>query len=364
MAKTIKMRAKHHSPHRAAGFSLIELMVGMIIALLGSIVIFQVFSISESYKRTSVAGSDAQQSGIMGLYTMEQDVRVAGFGLNDTTLLGCTVNAYNQNRVPADFNFVLAPIQITQGAGNNVTTGVGSASDTISVMYGNSATGLATVDITENMPSPAATFKVSNRYGFRTGDLVIVAEAGVDCTLAETTSLPGAGNSDNLIHNNGTYTNAAGVTGDAIYNKPGGLGVSYNAGAKVYNLGSGPTLNIYSIINNTLTVQSNLAATTVDISDNIVNLQAVYCKDLVNTPPTTFNTCDAVAPATWDQVGVVRIGLVSQSARPERSCNVTASSNITWSGGTFDISTIPNWSCYRYKVFQTTIPLRNLIWIF
>jgi len=364
MVKTNTMMTKHHSPYRTAGFSLVELMVGMIIALIGSIVIFQVFAVSENYKRTSVAGSDAQQSGIMGLYTMERDVRMAGFGINDTTLLGCTVNAYNQNRIPADFTFVLAPIQITQGAGNNPTTGVGAASDTISVMYGNSASGLATVDIVENMPSPSATFKVSNRYGFREGDLVVIAEAGMDCTLAETTDLPGAGNSDNLIHNNGTYTNAAGVTGDAIHNKPGGLGVSYNAGAKVYNLGTTPTLNIYSIVNNTLTVQSNLTATTVNIADNIVNLQAVYCKDLVNTPPTTFNTCDAVAPATWDQVGVVRIGLVSQSAKPERDCNVTASSNIPWSGGTFDISTIPNWNCYRYKVFQTTIPLRNLIWIF
>ncbi len=364
MAKTNTMRAKHNSPHRVAGFSLIELMVGVVIALIGSIVIFQVFAVSENYKRTSVAGSDAQQSGMMGLYSMEHDVRTAGFGLNDVSLLGCTVRAYNQNRIPADFTYTLAPIIITQGAGNNAITGVGSASDTISVMYGNSATGLASVDIVENMPSPAATFKVSNRYGFRAGDLVIVAEAGVDCTLAEATDLPGAGNSDNVIHNNGTYTNAAGITGDAIYNKPGGLGVAYNAGAKVYNLGSGPTLNIYSVANETLTVQANLAATTVTIADNIVNLQAVYCKDLVNTPPTTFTTCDAVAPATWDQVGVVRIGLVSQSAKPERDCNVTASSNLPWSGGTFDISTVPSWNCYRYKVFQTTIPLRNLIWTF
>jgi type IV pilus assembly protein PilW len=258
----------------------------------------------------------------------------------------------------------LAPIIVTQGAGNNAVTGVGSASDTISVMYGNSATGLASVDIIENMPSPSAVYKVSNRYGFADGDLIVVAEAGLDCTLAETTSTPGGGQSDNVIHNNGTYANAAGVTVDAAYNKPGGLGVAYNAGAKVFNLGSGPTLNTYSVINEALTVQDGLSATSVTIADNIVNLQAVYCKDLVNTPPSVFSTCDATAPATWDQAGMVRIGLLSQSAKPERDCNVTASSNIPWSGGTFDISTIPDWNCYRYKVFQSTIPLRNLIWTF
>ena len=358
------MRAKHNSPHRVAGFSLIELMVGMVIALIGSIVIFQVFAVSENYKRTSVAGSDAQQSGLMGLYSIERDARMAGFGLNDVTLLGCSVRAYNQNRIPADFNFVLAPIQITQGAGNDATTGVGLASDTITLMYGNSATGLASVDIIENMPSPTAVFKVSNRYGFQAGDMIVIAEPGKDCTLAETTDLPGAGQSDNLIHNNGTYTNAAGINGDAIYNKPGGLGVAYNANSKVYNLGSLPTVNIYSVTNNALTVEASLTTTTVDIADNIINLQALYCKDLVNTPPTTFTTCDAVAPATWDQVGAIRIGLLSQSAKPERDCNVTASSNLPWSGGTFDISTVPSWNCYRYKVFQTTVPIRNLIWTF
>jgi type IV pilus assembly protein PilW len=364
MDKTKTVMAKHNSRSQSAGFSLVELMVGVIIALIGSIVIFQVFAVSENYKRTSVAGSDAQQGGMIALYTIERDVRMGGFGLNDTTLLGCTIRAYNQNRFPADFTYILAPIIITQGAGNNAVTGVGSASDTISVMYGNSATGLASVDIIQNMPSPAATYKVSNRYGFATGDLIVVAEAGLDCTLAETTGVPGGGLSDNVIHNNGDYTNAAGVHGDAVYNKPGGLGVAYNAGAKVFNLGSGPTLNTYSVTNEALTVQANLTATTVTIAENIVNLQAVYCKDLVNTPPSVFNTCDATAPASWDQAGMVRIGLLSQSAKPERDCNVTASSNIPWSGGTFDISTIPDWNCYRYKVFQSTIPLRNLIWTF
>jgi type IV pilus assembly protein PilW len=39
----------------------------------------------------------------------------------------------------------------------------------------------------------------------------------------------------------------------------------------------------------------------------------------------------------------------------------------TWSGNTggarsFDLSIDPNWKCYRYRVFETTVPLRNWIW--
>ncbi len=353
MAKINKMISRNNKLHRAAGFSLVELMVGVIIAIIGSIVIFQVFSVSESYKRTAVSGSDAQQSGLLGLYSMERDLRVAGFGINDTTFLGCNVLAYNDTRAPTNFNFSLQPVLITQGAGNNPTTGVGTASDTITVLYGNSANGLASVQQVQNMASTTEDFKVSNRYGFRVNDLIVAAEGGLNCTLAQASALPTGGLADTITH------------ADTVdFNPTGGLGVVYTSNALIYNLGPAPTLNVYSVVNNTLVSQSLLTLATVNVADNIVSLQAVYCKDLVNTPPSVFTTCDAVAPATWDQAGVVRIGLLSQSARPERDCNVTASSNIPWSGGTFDVSTVPDWSCHRFKVFQTTVPLRNLIWTF
>ena len=346
------MMKKHNSRRRSTGFSLVELMVGVIIAILGSIVIFQVFAVSEKYKRTSVSGSDAQQNGILALYSIERDLRSAGYGVNDTTHLGCNVLAFNDNRTTTNFTFAMQPVLITQGAGNNATTGVGAASDTITVLYGNSANGLASIDQVVNMATTTEDLKVSNRYGFRVSDLLVIAESGLNCTLAEATALP-VGQADTIERVN-----------TADHNPPLGHGILYTNNADIYNLGPTPTLNQYSIVNNTLSVQSVLDLTTAEIADNILNLQAVYCKDTLNVPPTTFTTCDAVAPATWDQVGMVRVGILSQSARPERDCNVTPSSNIPWSGGTFDVSGVPNWNCHRYKVFQTTIPLRNLIWTF
>ena len=183
MDKTNTMKAKHNLLRRAAGFSLVELMVGVVIAIIGSIVIFHVFAVSENYKRTSVAGSDAQQSGILGLYSIERDLRVAGFGVNDTTFLGCNVLAYNDTRAPTNFNFSLQLVLITQGAGNNVTTGVGAASDTITVLYGNSANGLASVQQVQNMATATEEYKVSNRYGFRVNDLIVAAEGGLTVRL-------------------------------------------------------------------------------------------------------------------------------------------------------------------------------------
>jgi type IV pilus assembly protein PilW len=74
----------------------------------------------------------------------------------------------------------------------------------------------------------------------------------------------------------------------------------------------------------------------------------------------------------------VRVAVVARSAQPEKPaaglgapCDTTTVAP-TWSGNTgiarsFDLSTIPlpagvTWQCYRYRVFETTVPLRNWIW--
>ena len=72
------------SPHRpAAGFSLVEIMVGMVIGMLGLIIMMQVFSLSESQKRTTTGGGDAHSNGAIALFGLQRDLRQAGFGVSD-----------------------------------------------------------------------------------------------------------------------------------------------------------------------------------------------------------------------------------------------------------------------------------------
>ena len=152
---------------------------------------------------------------------------------------------------------------------------------------------------------------MDNRYGYKENDLVVVAEPGAvpakDCTMAGVTGVPGGGQSDNIIHNSGGGGSAA-----AIYNKPGGLGVTYVAGASVINLGPAPTVNVYSILSNSLALQARLgvtaaAAATTPIVDGIVQLQARYGRD--TTVPTAdgvidvWDTTTPVAAADWSRPG-------------------------------------------------------------
>src|SRR3989338_7895818 len=79
-----QLNRRHHT-----GFSLVEIMVGMVIGLLSTIIVMQVFATFEGQKRTTTGGSDAQTNGGVGLYTIERDIRMAGYGFADAT--GCAL---------------------------------------------------------------------------------------------------------------------------------------------------------------------------------------------------------------------------------------------------------------------------------
>ena len=69
---------------RVRGLSIVELMVAMVLSLVGTIVIFQVYAVNEDVRRTTIAGSDEQTSGMVALMLLERELRHAGYGLNDS----------------------------------------------------------------------------------------------------------------------------------------------------------------------------------------------------------------------------------------------------------------------------------------
>jgi type IV pilus assembly protein PilW len=81
---------------RSRGFSLIELMVGIVISLIGTLAIMAAFALFEGQKRTTTAGDDAQQNGSYSLYALERQLRTGGSGLvqgNSYGIWGCAISA-------------------------------------------------------------------------------------------------------------------------------------------------------------------------------------------------------------------------------------------------------------------------------
>jgi len=140
------------------------------------------------------------------------------------------------------------------------------------------------------------------------------------------------------------------------------------------------------------------------VADNIVHLRAQYGLDdgVAGSVPfagaslagdgqvdrfVDANVFNSILPAPpWQSLIAVRLAIVARSALAEKplgsdgdKCDATTDGTEAtpgpdrrprWSGGLIDVSasgdpvaTSPlHWKCYRYRVFETIVPLRNWIW--
>lgn len=360
---------------RAAGFGLVEAMVGMTIALIASLVISQVFSVFEGQRRSTTSGSDAQTEAALAAYSIERDLRMAGYGMNQPAALGCMVRAeYDGDRR----DFALAPVTITNGAAG--------LPDTINVLSSNKQNFSAPARIVVDHPETAINMFVNTVQGIAVGDMMIAWQAGRDCTLFQVTGIPSG--TAQLHHQNTSNWNPVGAAAADLYPDDG-----YTTGALVFNLGS--------FRNRTYSLDTglNLVRTDLDTASgeavsqraytNIVSLQSEYGFDDRAGPQsdsqvTTWSSTmidadgDGVVGGSGDlqRIYALRFAVVARNAAREMrmvdgACNVTTGTSANrprWAGGDIDVSRNPDgsanaqWRCYRYVVVENVVPLRNLLW--
>ncbi|QJW83528.1 prepilin-type N-terminal cleavage/methylation domain-containing protein [Ramlibacter terrae] len=100
-----------------AGFTLIELMIGVVIGLLASLAVTHVLVSSEGNKRTTMSASDAQVNGALALGTLQRSIQSAGYGFTPTpAVIGCTLTAAFGGAAIANFPTNLVPVRITPHA--------------------------------------------------------------------------------------------------------------------------------------------------------------------------------------------------------------------------------------------------------
>lgn len=139
---------------------------------------------------------------------------------------------------------------------------------------------------------------------------------------------------------------------------------------------------------------TSATAVWVPIADNIVSMRAAYGVDDGSNGGTAKDgvvdrwTQDQPNPPTtswsWPQVLSARISIVARSRNFEKSATTTTESpswsgseqteidgalvtnplhDSSWAGDyAHNIKTLADWGHYRYRVFESTIPFRNLIW--
>jgi len=363
------------SPSYPAGFTLVEIMVGLAIGMLATLVILQVMSAFEAQKRTTTGSADAQTNGSIALYTIERELQMAGYPLLPVTDSPLECASLTIGGVAGSTDR-LSPVTITDGAAG--------ASDTITLRYGTTATGGVPTQITLSPVASAATaapardVTVAGSVGCAPNDKMLITN-GTACTMSDVVAVPNTTTvtfADTTVATT-AVTSAAAVTGLNLACLGTWNEIAYRA--------NGGNLE-----------RQNLAAsaTFVPSVTGIVNIQAQYgisAAGLANTD-SNFNRVtqwvDATTAAGWDaptvtnrnRIKAVRIAVVARNEKMELTDVTTACTSTTaaaptglcaWAGSaaspapTITLRNDPDgtsWRRYRYRVFETIIPLRNVIW--
>ena len=333
--------------HRQLGFSLPEIMVGMVIGLLGIIIIMQVTSVFEGQKRTTSSGDDAQNGGAIALYTMQRDIAQAGYGFSSANLMG-------RDFVTPNITFAASsPLAAVVLNHVNLDSVADAETDTLIVTYGNSNStpeGAVIVNsnpATYNIVGGAAASGVAaagGGHGFMNGDWV--------------TADDGSGNGGNvnthyLYKVDGVDAITVPVTSPNGYPIPVLQDTAVGPHPLLYNFGPSPSILAYAVRNGSLSVCDYLA-----------------------------RACDAGNDADWTALtgGIVsmraqciggsalRIVLVARNSQIAGAVVTTATPNWNPNGVPAPVATNPaaswgaDWNRYRYKTFETIVPIRNAVW--
>lgn len=356
------MSLRSFNRHRNRGFGLVEIMVGMVIGLISTLIVMQVFATFEGQKRTSTSGSDAQTNGGISLYTIERDIRMAGYGFADAA--GCAMTRSFGGTALAPL--VLAPVTIVDG--------VGGLPDSLTIMGSNKASWSVPIRVIATHAQAATQFFTNATLGLEQGDLMIAYEqtSPPNCTLFQIDNANPVLNP--LVHIAGSWNGNS-----AIFPAAG-----FSSAAQLINAGSFMS-HTYSLdVSGNLTFSDYASATNTSsslvLAPDVVNFQAEYGFDTragaqtdaqVDTWSATMVDAD-ISGVTGDagdvqRIYAVRFAIVARSGLMEKPdpatglCTTTTASP-TWAGGAISLATLANWQCYRYKTFETVVPLRNMVW--
>jgi type IV pilus assembly protein PilW len=399
---------------RQRGFSLIDVMVGIVIALIAVLVIYQVFDISEGIKRNATGAGDAQQNGMLSTFLATLQLANAGANISVNTDPGDTNNL---GVCPtADISSMLRPIPVIIKAG---ATDIDS--DSFFVNYGSSERVVTPVALDTNTAATAfdgngATgMVVQSPLGFRANDVFILLNPSTSkCAWSVVSSVdPGpsvAGDGPGPADKNGDVTikyrdpdPATGVTFDSssslINMGPAPRRVRFDVDATQGSLPDGTTpigplrsTEMFYVDTDAGNKTRPFASTgtPVPIANNVVLMKVQYG---IGDAGTGYLQKWVAASGDWaydsvlaqtdlkilSQIKAIRIALVVASESYDKCAYADKCPDPTTNKFTYtlfsqcddlpcpdpitgSLDPTPGKGNYRYRVYETVVPLRNAVW--
>ncbi|OWQ45051.1 hypothetical protein CDL60_22380 [Roseateles noduli] len=382
-------------PTSVRGFSLIELMVSMVIALVVIVAMATVSSRFETSKRQDSATSDLSTNSGYLSYDLDRQLRSAGSGFSVTRAetYGCQLFATRNGAqilpapaaFPAPFSTVttsvrMIPVVAYPGAG-------AGGSDVLQFMLGTGGLGETATQVRLNSVQ-TNTLRLTTTVGIRGDDLLLISEAGQPCMLEQVTSTAVGGSSQQLdlagayfatsIGSQSINTRSTSATANALV-----LGNATN--------GNPPKLMLLGVNNSQQLVRYDLLQFTNDTSQNpvpladgVVDMRVMYgvnasgaatagVVDSWVTPsgdwaPVNLNANTNAAQNLMTRILAVKISMVLRSELQE-----TPNKGVAVNIAPATVSMFPSLPSAqrvsytvtdrtrRHRVVEFTIPLRNLL---
>lgn len=372
--------ACQHKRQTQQGFGLVEIMVSVVIGMLATIIVLQLFISSESRNRAASGSAEAQSSAVVTLYQLQNAIQQAGYGFNAINLYHCKTQWSVASGLPIAKPVRLAPVSInptTELAGtiSKLIPDGDAGTDTLLVIFGNGdnqPNGNAVLSYTAPIYTPQMP------TAFAVGDRIVTAPGPTPDACGSSTLLIDRVTARNAL----TVTAATGAMGTALFNLGPGPDGPNELPSTAYPH-NGPTVLAYAVRSSILTVcdfsahdcslQANVGSASywVPIANNIVSMRATYLKDTSAQWNGSTHVSDQIEPTNACDVARIKgVHLVLASRSDERDKDIVTPSMPAWSQNNMAplvfgpmVSTDEPWKHYRYRVFEATMPLRNTIWM-
>lgn len=389
---------------RQSGISLVEVMVGMVVGLLASLVILQTFSSSEMYRRNLSGAGDATQAAAIVAQRLDLVIQEAGAGLaRGSHVWGCRLLVDYAGRTilprpdpfPSPFGSVPQKMRAVPLA---IVDGGTSESDVLVVMAGDSAASNRPISVSTTGASLVVTPTPALGMGLKAGasaslfDVFLTVPQDVpddpgDCRLVQALSTfsPATLATDGSIGAKVVTVSSADIPLNGLSYGNVDSGILTKAPAAFHlGLRDAPTFALLGINGDNELVQLDMLNRSEPqvLGENVFLIKARYGLDNGVGGTDNDNAVDEwVSPsesgwtiadvldgklATQQKIGyikAIRIAVVMRSSQPSTTDAPMTELNLFQdlpSKRQFKKSLSTDEQRYQYQVYEWVIPLRNM----